>query len=71
MMFHAAFHLFLLPGVKRTRIRAAEITAHAAGHGNAGRIVVAAFRAGEAFAGALELTGKAALVALVDGVLVP
>jgi hypothetical protein len=70
MMFHARFTL-LLAGVKRTRIRAAEITAHATGHGDASRIVVAAFRAGEAFAGTLELTGKAALVALVDGVLVP
>ena len=65
-MLHATLHLFLLPGVKRTRIRAAEIAAHATGHGDASRIVVAAFRAGKAFAGALKLAGKAALVALVD-----
>ena len=65
-MFDAAFHFFLLTGVERTRIRAAEITAHAAGHGDAGGVVVTAFRAGKAFAGAFKLTGKAALVAFVD-----
>ena len=65
-MLHAAFHLFLLTGVERTRIRAAKIAAHAAGYRYAGRIVVAAFRAGKAFTGTLKLAGKAALVALVD-----
>ena len=59
-MLHAAFHLFLLTGVERTRIRAAKIAAHAAGYRYAGRIVVAAFRAGKAFTGTLKLAGKTA-----------
>ena len=65
-MLHAALHFFLLAGVERTGVRAPEIATHAAGYRHAGGIVVAAFRAGEAFAGAFELTGKAALVAFVD-----
>lgn len=65
-VLHAALHLFLLAGVERPRVRAAEITAHPAGNGNAGGIVVTAFRAGKALAGALELAGKTALVALID-----
>jgi hypothetical protein len=65
-MFHAAFHFFLLPGVKRTGIRAAKITAYAAGHRHTCGVVVAAFRAGKSFAGTLKLTGKAALIAFIN-----
>lgn len=65
-VLHAALHFFLLAGVERPRVRAAEITAHPAGNGNAGGVVVTAFRAGKALAGALELAGKTALVALID-----
>lgn len=65
-MFHPAFHLFLLAGVERPGIGAAEIAAHPAGDRDLGRVVVATFRAGEAFAGAGEFTGETALVALVD-----
>lgn len=65
-MLNAAFHFFLLPGVKRTGIRTTQITAHAAGHRYSCCIVVAAFRAGEAFAGTLELAGKTTLVALIN-----
>ena len=60
-MLNAALHFFLLAGVERPRVRAAEITAHSAGNGNAGGVVVTAFRAGKALAGALELAGKYAL----------
>ena len=65
-MLHAALHFFLLAGVERAGVRASEITAYPAGYRHARGIVVAAFRAGEAFAGTLELTGKTALVALID-----
>jgi len=65
-MLNAAFHFFLLTGVKRTSVRAAQITAYAAGDRHARGVVVTTFRAGKAFAGALELTGKAALVAFIN-----
>lgn len=65
-MLDSTLNFFLLTGVERACIRAAEVAAYAARDGNAGRIVVAAFRAGEAFAGALEFTGETALVAFVD-----
>ena len=70
-MLDPAFDLFLLARVEGARIRAAEIAAHPAGHRHLGRVMVAAARAGEALGGALELAGEAAVVALVDGVLVP
>ncbi len=66
-MLDAALDLFLLARVEGARIRAAEVAADAAGHRHLGRVVVAAARAGEALGGALELAGKAAVVALVDG----
>ena len=65
-VLHAALHFFLLASVERTRVRAAEITAYPAGHRYAGGVVVAAFRAGKALAGALELAGISALVAFID-----
>ncbi len=66
-MFDAALHLFLLARIEGACIRAAEVTADTAGHRYLGGVVVAAARAGKALGGALELAGKAAVVALVDG----
>ena len=66
-MLDAALDLFLLARVEGARIRAAEVTAHPAGHRHLGGIVVAAAWAGEALGGTLELAGEAAVVALVDG----
>ena len=65
-MLNAAFNLFLLAGVERTSVRAAEIAADPSGDRHPGGIVVATFRAGKAFTGTFELAGKAALIALID-----
>ncbi len=66
-MFDAALHLFLLARIEGARIRTAEVAADTAGHRHLGRVVVAAARAGKALGGTFELTGEAAVVALVDG----
>ena len=65
-MFNPTLHLFLFPSIKRTGIRAAEVAADTAGDGDFFTVVVAAFRAGETFAGAFKFTGETAFVAFVD-----
>ena len=65
-MFHAAFYFFLLAGVKRACVRAAEITTDATGDGHFFTVVIAAFRAGEAFAGAFEFPAETAFVTFVN-----
>ena len=66
-MLHPALDLFLLAAVERPSIRAAEITAYPASHRDLGGVMVATFGAGEPLAGTFEFTGKATLVAFVDG----
>ena len=65
-MFNPTLHFFLLPCIKRTGIRAAEVAADTTGDGDFVTVVVAAFRTGETFAGAFKFTGETAFVAFVD-----
>ena len=65
-MFHPTFYFFLFTGVKRSGIRAAEISTNPAGDRYPGRIVIAALRAGKSFAGTVKFTFKDANVALIN-----
>ena len=65
-VFNPTLNLFLFPCIKRTGIRAAEVAADTAGNRNFFTVVVATFRAGEAFTGAFKFAGETAFVAFVD-----
>lgn len=65
-MFHPAFHFFLFTRIKWPCIWATQITTYPAGDRHFRWLMVAAFRAGKAFAGTREFTGEAAFIALIN-----